>query len=736
MPFISKIQRQTDYNRFPPSTPIVIDNGASYFRIGWAGETEPRVIFRNIVQRPRHKSTGETVTIVGDHDPALLKYFDCTRSGPRSAFDSNVVFQFSTLHLIGWVQMDHGYIDKFTALIRSASACVEQIDHPILITECVCNPVYSRSKMAELLFETYGVRSVAFGVDAVFSYKYNQLHGICEKDGLAICPGFTTTHVIPFVDGEPVYKGCCRTNIGGYHITDYLKQLLSLKYPHHMARFTWEKVEDLKMEHCYIAPDYALEAQLFQKGGKEAEDKTRCWQLPWVPLPTEEPPSEEEIARKAAIRERQGQRLREMAEAKRSSRINELENQLHGLEFLLQQLGQVQEEDIPSFLSETGYASKQEIELTLTKVTQSLRKAKGEPKPEQAEHEEKADSCTSDKYPLINVPDNMLTPDQLKEKKRQIFLKTTTEGRQRAKQKRVEEELERERKTQQDEERRLENPQLYLEQMHTKYKELYEKIELRKRLKTNGGHTNGSNSGGVGRGERLNAAQRERMRLLTTAAFDRGKGEDTFGAKDEDWQLYKLMGKDNDDDDDGADEDEAELARVSSRLQEIDPTFVPKLEPTVSQPTITEVPHVRPLTKEDFQIVLGVERFRCPEILFHPNLVGIDQVGLDEMTGVSIRRLPSKDKALENRLTSSVFMTGGCSLFPGINERLEAGIQMLRPCGSPIKVARALDPVLDAWRGASLYAANSRFHQQTFSRADYYEKGEDWLRRYQVRYTL
>lgn len=36
----------------------------------------------------------------------------------------------------------------------------EQIDHPVLITECVCNPVQSRSKMAELLFETYGVPSV------------------------------------------------------------------------------------------------------------------------------------------------------------------------------------------------------------------------------------------------------------------------------------------------------------------------------------------------------------------------------------------------------------------------------------------------------------------------------------------------------------------------------------------------------------------------------------------------
>lgn len=30
------------------------------------------------------------------------------------------------------------------------------------------------------------------------------------------------------------------------------------------SRITWEKVEDLKMEHCYIATDYASEARLFQ----------------------------------------------------------------------------------------------------------------------------------------------------------------------------------------------------------------------------------------------------------------------------------------------------------------------------------------------------------------------------------------------------------------------------------------------------------------------------------------
>ncbi|KAH6762690.1 actin-related protein 5 [Perilla frutescens var. hirtella] len=721
MPFISKIQRQSDYRRFSSNHPIVIDNGGSYFRIGWAGESDPRVIFRNIIQRPRHKITGETITVVGDHDPALLKYFDCTRSGPRSAFDSNVVYQFEIMEYI----LDFG-LDRL-------GADQSQINHPVLITECLCNPVQSRSKMAELLFETYGVPSVAFGVDAAFSYKHNQQLGICSDDGLAICSGFNTSHVIPFLNGEPVYEASCRTNVGGYHVTDYLKQLVSLKYPHHMSHLTWEKVEDLKMEHCYIAQDYASEVRLFQREDKKAEEKTRCWQLPWTPLPVEEAgPSEEELARKAALKEKQGQRLREMAEAKRFNRINDLENETRDLEMLLQRLRNATEHDIPSILAKTVYTSQQEVESALSKATQSLRKAKGEP----IESVEKSDPSSADRYNLISIPDEMLTPDQIKQKRKQLFIKSTSEARQQKKQKQLEEELERERQKKLEEERRLENPEQYLEELRAKHRDLSEKVEQRKRFKTNGGHTNGNQngSGGVGRGERLNSSQRERMRLLTTAAFDRGKGEDTFGARDEDWQLYKLMSKDNDDDDDDKpDADEAELTRISSRLLEIDPTFF-KSEPGGA--SSSEAPRFRPLTKEDFQIILGVERFRCPEILFNPNLIGIDQAGLDEMVGISIRRLGSKGGGVEERITDSILLTGGSCLFPGMGERLEAGIRMIRPSGTAIKILRASDPILDAWRGASTYASAMQFPQQTFSRMDYYEKGEDWLRSYRPTYTI
>lgn len=81
-----------------------------------------------------------------------------------------------------------------------------------------------------------------------------------------------------------------------------------------------------------------------------------------------------------------------------------------------------------------------------------------------------------------------------------------------------------------------------------------------------GGNAPALTSGTGGRGERLNTAQKERMKLLTTAAFDRGKEEDTFGMDDEDWQLYKRMSKDADDVDED-DDQEAELAWLTNRLK-------------------------------------------------------------------------------------------------------------------------------------------------------------------------
>ncbi len=221
--------------------------------------------------------------------------------------------------------------------LRNDCVLIGQVDHPVLLTEAPCNPIFSRTRMAELLFETYGVPSLGtlflpsyfstiscyfevdssfwrfiwqcglsqwtsvcvqglailmncsvteFGSDGMFSYAYNQRLGLCESDGLLVCSGHTTTHVIPvsfsllmhgsshtdmsvvpltcmfprelaswsslqdsswtalmllgrfcmeqMVNGEPIMEACCRTGVGGFHVTSYLKRLLSLQHPYHL----------------------------------------------------------------------------------------------------------------------------------------------------------------------------------------------------------------------------------------------------------------------------------------------------------------------------------------------------------------------------------------------------------------------------------------------------------------------------------------------------------------------
>ncbi|KAL3684199.1 hypothetical protein R1sor_002221 [Riccia sorocarpa] len=686
-------RRQRDYHRIPQQLPLVIDNGAFRCRMGWAGEDTPRVEFRNVVNKPRHRATGETVNVVGDFDPSLVKTFDFTRAAVRTPFDGNVVYQYETMESI----LDYGFE-------RMGIEGDGQIDHPVLMTECPCNPSYCRGKMAELLFEAYDIPAVAFGIDGVFSYLNNKNQGVSEPDGFVVCSGHMATHVIPMLNGEPVMEAAVRTPVGGYHVTDYLKRLLSLEYPYHVNSISWEKVEELKQDHCYIAGNYHSELEIFQNGGSEAEEKTRWWQLPWVPPPPEkEAATEEEIARKAAIREKQGQRLREMAAAKRSSKIADLEIEVAGLEQLLQNLD-VADEDTDALLAESGYLSRDEIQSALTKASVSLKKLKGEavqPEPEKVD-----DTPDKEKYPLLDVPNSLLTAEQLKEKKRQRFLKMTSEGRARAKLKRQEEGLEREREKQIDEERRF-FPLLSLFSTGT--------LVL------------------GGRGERLSASQKERMRLLTTAAFDRGKEEDNFGQRDEDWQLYKRMSRDGDDDED-AEEDDAELVRLEARLQEIDSTFQPSVALAQgAQKTSVEVQAPKPLTAEDFRISLGVERIRCPEIVMQPGMVGVDQVGIGEMVEASLRRLPENLHKLV--VKGTILLTGGNTLFSGLDERLITELRACRPFGSTIRVVKAANPLLDAWQGASRFADSSGFRKFTFTKEDYEERGQDWLRKHKLIYS-
>ncbi len=65
--------------------------------------------------------------------------------------------------------------------------------------------------MSELLFEAYGVPSVAYGIDALFSaYQNYSKRGVLLRDAMVISSGQQATHLLPLVDCKFDARHCKR----------------------------------------------------------------------------------------------------------------------------------------------------------------------------------------------------------------------------------------------------------------------------------------------------------------------------------------------------------------------------------------------------------------------------------------------------------------------------------------------------------------------------------------------
>merc|ERR1712206_32345 len=75
-------------------------------------------------------------------------------------------------------------------------------------------------------------------------------------------------------------------------------------------------------------------------------------------------------------------------------------------------------------------------------------------------------------------------------------------------------------------------------------------------------------------------------------------------------------------------------------------------------------------------ITVGAERFRCPEVLFKPNLVGKESQGIHQLTYDSIMKC---DIDIRKDLYKNTVLSGGTTMFPYIEERLLDEMTKLAP---------------------------------------------------------
>ena len=277
--------------------------------------------------------------------------------------------------------------------------------------------------MTELLFECYMAPSVAYGIDALFSYKYNK-----GKSGLIISSSHSSTHLIPVLNSKPIMSSISRLNWGGYHGAEYLLKLLKLKYPTFPGKMTETQAQEFVREHCYIAQDYDNE-MLHYLDWTGLEERDHLIQYTFTEHVVVEK-TEEELIKIAERKKESGRRLQEQAAKMRLDKLLRKEEELKYFQDLQQRIAnQTTKKEIKRLLDEDEFKDEAQLDRTIKDLEKSIRKARSKDVggPENPEEEEEAT------FPLLEIPDEDLDEAGLKQKRHQRLMKSGVEARARAK---------------------------------------------------------------------------------------------------------------------------------------------------------------------------------------------------------------------------------------------------------------------------------------------------------------
>lgn len=123
----------------------------------------------------------------------------------------------------------------------------------------------------------------------------------------------------------------------------------------------------------------------------------------------------------------------------------------------------------------------------------------------------------------------------------------------------------------------------------------------------------------------------------------------------------------------------------------------------------------------DGQVVtLGNERFRCPEVLFKPELLGIEARGVHKMVYDSIMAC---DIDIRKPLLSNIVLSGGTTMFEGFGRRMQLEVAQLAPPTCRIRVLYPEDRKHSVFIGGSMLSDLDNFVQMCVTKREYTTHG-------------
>ncbi|OBZ79113.1 Actin-like protein arp5 [Grifola frondosa] len=622
IPLLPNVPRRASYDEHRSQhTPLIIDNGSTNLRFGFCTSTSPRSGL-NVVARYKERRTNKPLLLFGEGIDAE----GGAKSQAKTPWEGDVLLNFDALENA----LDYAFIQL--------GIDAPSVDHPVLMTERLCSPLHSRALTSELMFEQYSVPSLAFCVDSMMSFYHNNLPALSNpftSDGLVVSFNTASTSVIPILSGKGLMSHAKRMPWGAMQSTDYLMKLIQLKYPTFPTRVTTNQCSWMLQNFCEFAIDYpALLRKLKDPLNMRASE--RIIQFPYT-LPIVEEKTQEELARIAERKKEQGRKLQELAAKSRQEKLVQKENDLQHLLSLREQRDEEDKKEWADILQEEGFTNDAALDNAIKKLESDMKRARKK----DADGEDMEEEAPS--FPLVDIPDADLDEEQLKEKKKQKLMKAGYDARERVKREKEREREEREAEKKQEEEERDRDLTGWAAKLRREQEAIMNRIKERTRRK-------------AALTDRKSAAAQARMKSIANLAADdrvpkkrrKAGGEDTFGADDADWAIYRKINTAAVSSDE--EEDMANLQAVEQKLLAYDPSFTAEhTHASLSSQRSALISAFRPQYEEGdvegrARFHLNVERWRVCEAWFQPSMAGVDTAGLGEVLQNVLARFPDSDK--------------------------------------------------------------------------------------------
>lgn len=703
-------------SNYQPNVPIGIDFGSSSIRAGLVSSDNPSHSFPTLLSKYRDRKLNKSMTFIGNDvflDPSI-------KSQSRSPFDGPFITNWDYVEQILDYTFHHIGVNSS-----------QGVDNPIILSEKPAAPLLQRKNFYELFYESYNVKKVAVGIDSLFSYHQNG-----GKDGLVIGTGHEATHVIPVVKGKGLLKETKRINWGGHQASNYMGSLLQLKYPYFPTKISSNQIDNIVKDYCYVSKNYEEELKTVLNVDT-LEDTDIIVEAPFTEV-IQQQKTEEELARQAEKRKESGRRLQEQAQQKRLEKLIQKEQEFEYYTSLKEKLANMSKKSTHSTLKEEGFTGEDDFNKYVSNLEKALRRARKQDVGEDGNDEPPS-------FPLVDTPDDQLDEESIKEKRKQKLLKANYEARQRAKREKEDEKIRLEEEAKADAEWRDSNLNEWIHDRREKLRQIIQRRKERQKLKealndrkSHAAQIRMKNIASLASDESTKAGGSKRKRATTTIDND---PNDTFGANDDDWAIYRDIA--NVDDEEVLEEEEAQLVKIEKELLEYDPNFTVEDTLDAQYDWRKSITHLflrgpRPFNSEDsheqHQMHINIERIRVPEILFQPSIAGVDQAGLIE-TGESIllHRLEGQGFSGDSYdVLQDIFVTGGQALFENFEERLYNEYKAFLPVEAPLQVRTANDPLLDSWKGISKWARSDDAEAAYLTKEEYEEMGPDYIKEHNL----